>query len=804
MNLNSLLSLGPDNFCKKYTEEEGFEILWNIHESIPKLPIQKIGEWADFLEKVIECSRLYQYMYYLIKIIYYSVVNYGKAKEFYDTHYNEIFGHKWKTRTPIQFHVVFSIIDLKAKNGDIENIDKEMEFFEELEREFYGHPGIESIALKVRLALLRNLPYNIEELEKQGHHLIETYRYPPANRIKYYFFMAEFYANRKDRKAIYYYKKAIETAYKNGMMEGVGACLSNLARYFVFTGKNEQALILIDRSLEFFKGYRGGQWKANYAVILQIKSVVLRRMDRLREAMKVLKEMDLYASDKLLPYYYHTLGNIYIDLGDYRKAVEFCEKALPYMNYFRGNELFNLYFSLAYASILSGDRQRAQEYLDRMSEFSGRDMELTIEMLFLRARYAETLGDIQGAMKIYRDILEREKECKNAMVREFIFEASVRYLRHQLRKEGMDRRIFEEVSSMAREEGISKKLKYDFLNIKIEKDIMEGRYDEALKKLEPEWDGSWPSDGFTYLKYIYTDKDIYIFTGEGPELIKVRFNEPDGYLYKIARGRKRFQKSVLKRLYSLLIEPVADRLGEKVVVLPYGKLFSVPFHLLYDGDRHIFERYRIAYMHHLRKPADRRKNFKSIVSIGISRFEDRVLRFIEPELRLVTSKFERGEYYLDDEIRRRDIFRKMKNYDIIHFATHQIPSEECELNEILYILKKGRAVLPLESKDFKNVRFLKKPLITISSCLSGWNGYHARGRVLELVKTLIDAGAMGVVLNLGESYDKYTMKFMDWFYQELSATGDILLSIQNAYKAMKYDYGIDDPSIWGGFVLYMG
>src|SRR5439155_2746495 len=52
---------------------------------------------------------------------------------------------------------------------------------------------------------------------------------------------------------------------------------------------------------------------------------------------------------------------------------------------------------------------------------------------------------------------------------------------------------------------------------------------------------------------------------------------------------------LLQRLYGLLIQPVADLVGDsrRLVIVPQGVLHGVPFAALHDGARFLVERYEV-------------------------------------------------------------------------------------------------------------------------------------------------------------------------------------------------------------------
>lgn len=109
----------------------------------------------------------------------------------------------------------------------------------------------------------------------------------------------------------------------------------------------------------------------------------------------------------------------------------------------------------------------------------------------------------------------------------------------------------------------------------------------------------------TLVRYIVLPKKTWVLAIEGGEILAAHAIDlpeaeldrqvRDFYLRLTTYGDETFTVAA-RELYDLLFAPIADAVGdlERLVVVPDGTLRTIPFSVLYDGDRFLVERFALA------------------------------------------------------------------------------------------------------------------------------------------------------------------------------------------------------------------
>ena len=95
---------------------------------------------------------------------------------------------------------------------------------------------------------------------------------------------------------------------------------------------------------------------------------------------------------------------------------------------------------------------------------------------------------------------------------------------------------------------------------------------------------------------------------------------------------------------------------------------------------------------------------------------------------------------------------------------------------------------------------LNSDLIVLSTCNSGLGLIDESEGVLGMAKAFFEAGAKSVIVSLWEVNDKYTSKFMELFYENLSKGLDKSEALRQAKIGFIKNYS-SNPYYWGAFVL---
>jgi CHAT domain-containing protein len=147
----------------------------------------------------------------------------------------------------------------------------------------------------------------------------------------------------------------------------------------------------------------------------------------------------------------------------------------------------------------------------------------------------------------------------------------------------------------------------------------------------------------------------------------------------------------------------------------------------------------------------------------------------------------------------------LKNYQIIHFATHaEINEQYPEFSGIVLSLydEKGTSQNGfLRLSDIYGLQ-LSSSLVILSSCNSG-RGKEIKGEgVISLTQGFIQAGSKSVVSTLWKVHDKATAQFMKYFYEGI-ITKKLTPSkaLQEAQIQMRQNSNYKSPFFWAPFTL---
>jgi CHAT domain-containing protein/Tfp pilus assembly protein PilF len=316
------------------------------------------------------------------------------------------------------------------------------------------------------------------------------------------------------------------------------------------------------------------------------------------------------------------------------------------------------------------------------------------------------------------------------------------------------------------------------------------------------------------------------------------------YLSLLKTGAdKDFQAfSAGERLYQELIGPVKDKFGSirRLIIIPDGNLNFLPFETLIGSrsDNHstyLISDYKISYAPSATALANLldRKNLtsprKDLLAFAdpdydfasISRKEidaDNILRevYLEQGFDFSPLKYSADEVNQISKLikkKGRDVYIEkdakeekikslpLKDYKIIHFATHGFIDEQVPLRSSLLLTLDED---PGEDGFFQAREIystdLSAKLVVLSACQTG-KGKLERGEgVMGLSRAFLYAGAESVVTSLWGINDKATSVFMKHFYESLSRGMSKEESLQKS-KLEMIESRYKHPFYWAPFVL---
>jgi CHAT domain-containing protein/predicted negative regulator of RcsB-dependent stress response len=251
----------------------------------------------------------------------------------------------------------------------------------------------------------------------------------------------------------------------------------------------------------------------------------------------------------------------------------------------------------------------------------------------------------------------------------------------------------------------------------------------------------------------------------------------------------------LQELYRELFSPLADRIHARhLVIVPHGVLHYLPFHALFDGERHLIDSFTISYapsaaVFALCQRAPRRASDMSLI-LGVP---DARAPFIDDEVQSIARALPNSELILGAEAAETALREKGPSCRLIHIATHGQFRRD---NPLFSGIRLGAGYLTLY--DLYQLR-LGADLVTLSGCATGMNVAAAGDELIGLVRGFLHAGAHSLLLTLWDVQDRSTSDFMIRFYHHLESGSAAASAIQASMQELRSQYR--HPYYWAPFIL---
>jgi CHAT domain-containing protein len=269
-----------------------------------------------------------------------------------------------------------------------------------------------------------------------------------------------------------------------------------------------------------------------------------------------------------------------------------------------------------------------------------------------------------------------------------------------------------------------------------------------------------------------------------------------------------------EKLYQWLIRPIEKRLQyhdiDTLVVVPDGKLRTIPFSVLHDGQQFLVEKYALALTPGLKlvDPQPMSLKNRKILLGGVSEavLNHSPLSNVPKELQKIqgiTKDIAVSKRILNAEYSIENFYKQVKDnqYSVIHLATHG----EFNANPAATYLLAHDYLMSMD--DLQYIiglgRFRDKPLelLTLSACKTAAGDDRA---ALGLAGVGIKAGARSAIATLWYVDDKATSIVMEYFYQFLTKPGvSKAKALQKAQQTLiqKKQKRYWHPAYWAPFLL---
>ena len=260
-----------------------------------------------------------------------------------------------------------------------------------------------------------------------------------------------------------------------------------------------------------------------------------------------------------------------------------------------------------------------------------------------------------------------------------------------------------------------------------------------------------------------------------------------------ARNLTHLSRRILHRLYMLLIEPLTLKRhkGQRLLIVPYGALHFLPFHLLYDGSAHLIESYEFITLPAAGLSA-RRGPKRMPGALILTHTWDGRLPNTRVEANIVQQLF--GGRLCADEDANRSVLQSLPT-QILHIAAHG--HYRLDQPDLSYIqLADGQ----LYTDDVLQ-QDLSYELVTLSACETGRAKVAANEELIGIGRGFLYAGAGALLLSLWSVADISTANLMERMYGALRAGASKAAALREAQMTLLAENREMHPAFWGAFQL---
>ena len=645
--------------------------------------------------------------------------------------------------------------------------------------------------------------------------------------------------------AIEYLEKTLVITRELNNEYGEAFLLSSIGEVYLVLGDGEKARASFEQGLPIAKatGNRGaevaninGIGRSYYSQRDWTKAI-----EYLTQALELSQSYNLKASSMGI---FGTLGNAYFYLGEVEKGIENLEQNLTIAieigdRQQQGFALSSL--GVMYDSL--GDYNQVIDYLQRGLKLSRQVGDSNIEGYILNnlGTANSRTGNDAEAEKYFRQAMELRESIRanlgdNDALKVSIADSRINTGVYQnLQKVLLNQDKIEaalEISERGRARAFVELIQERLSEDKASKVTSEPLNIEEIKQIAKEQNA-------TLVEYSILETSIYtwVVKPSGEVLFKsIDLSSLDSSLTKLVKETRNSlfsrspsrAKGKLTEAYQLLIEPIATFLPanpeERVIFIPQGQLFLIPFAALMDeSGNYLIQKHTILTAPSIqvlqltrtqREQIETLGNEDSLV-VGLPRNslvvgnpvmpvlpnsnEDLApLPGAEDEAKAIAPLLE-TQAIVGQQATKEAILERMPKSRLIHLATHGL------LDDIDGLGIPGALALTPDSKDSGLLTAgeilslkLNAELVVLSACNTG-NGRITGDGVIGLSRSFITAGASSVVVSLWKVPDEPTALLMPEFYEYFQETGDKAQALRQAMLATLAEYPA--PKNWAAFTL---
>jgi len=266
------------------------------------------------------------------------------------------------------------------------------------------------------------------------------------------------------------------------------------------------------------------------------------------------------------------------------------------------------------------------------------------------------------------------------------------------------------------------------------------------------------------------------------------------------------------RLDKLLIEPLGLREHDRLILVPHGVLYYMPFQALRNDEGYLIQRHALALAPSASVAVQlvtRERTLGShLVAFGNPHFSDRWdLPAAEREVRVITPYFSQSTAWLRDDATRAHFYDSAPNGRVLHVAAH---AEADSVDPLYSNIKLAPPEHPpigpdkLSARDIYKLRLDDVGLVTLSACDTALGRLGLGNEIEGLTRAFFYAGASSVIVSMWMVDDEASALTMSTFYRSLTAGHEAIDAMRDAQLAVLADPRFASPYYWAPFDLTGG
>jgi tetratricopeptide (TPR) repeat protein len=251
-------------------------------------------------------------------------------------------------------------------------------------------------------------------------------------------------------------------------------------------------------------------------------------------------------------------------------------------------------------------------------------------------------------------------------------------------------------------------------------------------------------------------------------------------------------------LHDLLLAPLRDAVdgAARLTIVPHGPLHALPFHALWDGERHLIERCEVVYapsasvLAHLGAPDGIPPAAGDALVVGVP---DPIAPRIGDEAARVVAALGGDRLLLGSEATAERVAAEARAACVVHLACHGRFDPDSPLGSGLKLADRWLTV-----RDVYGLK-LRASLVTLSGCETGRAAVRGGDELVGLIRGFFVAGASSLILSLWIVNDESATDLMTAFYDAWRRGATKPAALRAAQRDLLAR--CPHPAFWAPFII---